>query len=170
VIKPISFLLPLFSLALFFGCGDNIDKPLVSNQNIVLKTTNNKTIILKKTEDGFSYDNKSLLLAFFTTSCIPCDAQIPNLNNLQSRYQNDLNIISAVLDNSSLEDAQDFISKNGVDFSVSTDKNNLRLSATLGNITSVPYIVIYDKDGAYVTDYTGAIPEEMIEADLKRIF
>jgi thiol-disulfide isomerase/thioredoxin len=160
----------LFSLTLFFGCSDNINKPLANNQNIALKTTDNKIVTLKKTENGFLYDNKSLLLAFFTTSCTPCDVQIPNLNNLQNRYQNDLNVISLIIGDSSLEEAQNFVSQNGVDFTVTFDKNNFRLSTALGNITSVPYIAIYDKNGAYVTDYAGAVPEEMIEADLKRIF
>jgi thiol-disulfide isomerase/thioredoxin len=157
-------------LVLFFGCSDNVNKPLASNQNIALKTTDNKIVTLKKTNDGFSYDNKSLLLVFFTTSCIPCDAQIPSLNNLQNRYQNDLNVVSLTLDNSSLEDVQNFIIQKSVNFTVAFDKNNFRLSTTLGNITSVPYMVIYDKNGTYVTDYMGAIPEEMIEADLKRVF
>ncbi|MDR0761555.1 MAG: TlpA family protein disulfide reductase [Campylobacteraceae bacterium] len=170
MIKFFAFLLLLFSITFFLGCSDNVDKSLVKNQNIALKTTDNKIVTLKKTLNGFSYDNKTLLLAFFTTSCMPCNAQIPNLNNLQNRYQNNLNVISLILDNSSLDDVQNFIFQNGVNFAVTFDKNNFKLSNALGNITSVPYMVIYDKDGAYVTDYTGAVPEEMIEADLKRIF
>jgi thiol-disulfide isomerase/thioredoxin len=169
VIKYAALIIQFLFFSIFFGCS-SADKPLKESQSVTLKTTKNDTVALKKTADGFMYDDKSLLLVFFTTSCTPCNAQIPHLNNLQSRYQNDLNIISAVLDNSSLENVQDFISQKGVNFIVTFDKNNFRLSTTLGNITSVPYMVIYDKNGAYVTDYTGAVPEEMIEADLKRIF
>ncbi|MDR1614321.1 MAG: TlpA family protein disulfide reductase [Campylobacteraceae bacterium] len=169
MIKYIVLTAQILCLTVLFGCSSS-DKPLKQNQSVTLKTTDGKTIMLQKTADGFFYDDKSLLLAFFTTSCIPCNAQIPHLNNLQSRYEDNLNIISVILEDKPLDEIQNFITEKNIDFTTTLDKNNFRLSSTLGNITSVPYMVIYDKAGAYVTDYTGAIPEEMIEADLKRIF
>jgi thiol-disulfide isomerase/thioredoxin len=170
VIKYAAFLLPFLAFSLFFGCSDSAYKPLKTNQGLPLKTTDGKTIILKKTVDGFFYDNKSLLLVFLTTSCVPCNAQIPHLNNLQNRYSDNLNIVSVILENKPLEEVQSFLEKKKVEFAATLDKNNFKLSQALGNVTSAPYMVVYDKEGAYVTDYTGAVPEEMIEADLKRIF
>jgi thiol-disulfide isomerase/thioredoxin len=161
--------MPILSLLLFLGCTSSTDKPLEQSQSTELKTTEGKTLTLTKTADGFFYDDKSLLLAFFTTSCTPCDAQIPHLSNLQNRYKDDLNVISVILEDKSIEEILDFTKNKSMDFTVILDKNSFKLSSTLGNITSVPYMVIYDKTGAYITDYTGAIPEEMIEADLKRI-
>jgi hypothetical protein len=75
-----------------------------------------------------------------------------------------------MLDDKSVEDVKNFIADTNIDFIVAVGKNNFRLSATFGNITSAPYMVIYDKNGKYATDYIGAIPEEMIEADLRRVF
>jgi thiol-disulfide isomerase/thioredoxin len=169
VIKNTAIIVLVLCFSIFFGCSST-DKPLKQNQSITLKTTESKTITLKKTADGFVYGNKSLLLVFFTTSCSPCNAQIPHLNSLQSRYENDFDIVSVILENKPLEEIQSFAADKGMDFIVTLDKNNFKLSSTLGNITSAPYMVMYDKNGAYITDYTGAVPEEMIEADLKRTF
>ena len=38
----------------------------------------------------------------------------------------------------------------------------------VGGVRSIPYTIIYDKNGHYYTHYTGAVPEEMMEADIKK--
>jgi thiol-disulfide isomerase/thioredoxin len=169
VIKYALLAVQFLVFSVFFGCS-SADKPLKQNQSITLKTIDGGMVTLKKTADGFTYNDKSLLLVFFTTACTPCNAQIPHLNNLQNRYKNDLDIISVILENKPLDEVQNFTAGKSVDFTVALDKNSFKLSSTLGNVTSIPYMVIYNKNGEYVTDYTGAIPEEMMEADLKRIF
>ncbi|MDR2341579.1 MAG: TlpA family protein disulfide reductase [Campylobacteraceae bacterium] len=167
--KHKTIFISILLISLFCGC-DEKNTPKY-DPTIYLKTTVNENITLEKTNDGFQYiPNKTLLLNFFTTNCIPCNAQFPHLNNLQEKYINELEIISVLLEEKSSEEIQNFIKDKNISSIVTIGKNNSILSNTLGNITSVPYMVIYDKNGAYVTDYTGAVPEEMIEADLKRIF
>jgi thiol-disulfide isomerase/thioredoxin len=166
-----AFFISILLAGLFFGCGNKKDESIENNQEISLKTTTNEIITLKKTNSGFQYpSNKILLLNFFTTSCVPCNAQFPHLNNLQEKYKNELKIISVLLEEKSPEEIQSFIKDKKIDFDVTLDENNFRLSVTLGNITNIPHMLIYDKNGEYVTHYTNATPEEMIEADLKRIF
>ncbi|MDR0407508.1 MAG: TlpA family protein disulfide reductase [Campylobacteraceae bacterium] len=165
------FFITILFAGIFFGCGDKKDRPIERNQKISLKTVNSEIITLTKTDEGFKdASNKVLFLNFFTTSCTPCNAQFPHLNNLQDKYEDKLKIISVLMEEKSAEEVQSFIDDKKINFDVTLDENNFRLSVALGNITNFPYMLIYDKEGAYVTDYTGAVPEEMIEADLKRIF
>ncbi|MDR1460294.1 MAG: TlpA family protein disulfide reductase [Campylobacteraceae bacterium] len=166
-----AFFTSILFISLFFGCSDKKDKPIERDQQILLKTTTDETITLIKTDNGFKdASNKILFLNFFTTSCVPCNAQFPHLNNLQEKYKNELKIISVLLEEKQIEEIQDFIKDKKIGFDVTLGENNFRLSITLGNITSVPHMLIYDRNGQYVTHYTNATPEEMIEADLKRIF
>ncbi|MDR1284746.1 MAG: TlpA family protein disulfide reductase [Campylobacteraceae bacterium] len=166
-----AFFIPILLITLFFGCKDEKNKPIEDNKQISLKTTTDEIITLTKTDSGFKDEsNKVLFLNFFTTSCAPCNAQFPHLNNLQEKYKNELKIISVLLEEKRPEEIQNFIKDKKIGFDITADKNNFRLSITLGNITNVPYMLIYDKNGQYVTHYTTATPEEMIEADLKRIF
>jgi thiol-disulfide isomerase/thioredoxin len=166
-----TFFVFILLTAIFLGCGDKKDKPIAKNQQISLKTTTDEIITLKKTDSGFEEQfGKTLLLTFFTTSCIPCNAQFPHLNNLQEKYKDELKIVSVLLEEKPVDEVQKFTNSKKMNFSVTVDENNFRLAAILGNITTAPYTLIYDKNGEYVTHYIGATPEEMIEADLKRIF
>ncbi|MDR0580472.1 MAG: TlpA family protein disulfide reductase [Campylobacteraceae bacterium] len=167
--KRKALFMSILLISLFYGCSEKNDPK--DDPKIFLKTIANEDITLERANDGFQYfSNKTLLLNFFTTNCVPCNAQFPHLNNLQEKYINELEIISVLLEEKPSEEIQNFIKDKNISSIVTVDKNNFRLSTALGNITSVPHIVIYDKNGAYVTDYTGAVLEEMIEADLKRIF
>ena len=163
------------------GCHDenhiNIDKttfePLNLNDKIDIKTMTNTTITLQKTEDGFKYlnDDKVILINFFTTKCAPCNAMIAHLNNLQNRYKNDLTIISVLLEAGlSHEEVELFLKTNHIDYIVTFDRKNLQLSSSYGNITDIPSMFVYDKNGKLLENYVGAVTEEMIEADLIRIF
>ena len=165
---------------LFFvkGCqGKNFfsddTAPMKINDKIEMKTISNETVTFQKTETGFkNLDNeKIVLINFFTTKCAPCNAMIPHLNNLQRKYEENLTVVSVLLETGvSQDEIDDFRDKNGVDYTITFDKKNLLFSAEHGNITNIPNMFIYDKNGELLENYIGIIPEEMIEADLVRMF
>ncbi|MFV0481666.1 MAG: TlpA family protein disulfide reductase [Campylobacteraceae bacterium] len=180
--KKYSILVLATFLILFSGCDkdtkDNVkqiqDSRLKIGQNLTFKTTTSDNITLTKTSDGFKYensDNKTTMLFVFTTWCAPCKAQIPYLNNLQNRYNDNLKIIGVLVEGDKpFNEVENYVNSNSVEFSVTYDANNMKFLNELGEVKSLPYMVIYDKDGNYKTHYTGAVLEEMIEADLKRVF
>ena len=113
--------------------------------------------------------DKLIILEFFTTWCPPCKAQIPHLINLQKRYKDKLQIISILLESDkSSEEIKSFINYYGINYTVSTANNNHLLSQEF-SIPSIPTMIMYDKNGKYFTHYIGAVPEEMIEADINRV-
>lgn len=181
----ISLIVILF-LSLFIsffvkGCQEKKYKPVEQDiytsmkvdDKIDLKTINNETVVLQKTESGFLNvgSEKNVLISFFTTNCAPCNAMIPHLNNLQKKYKDNLTIISVLLEPGlSHDEIDDFYNKNSIEYIVTFDKKNLLLASEHGNITDIPSMFIYDKDGKLLENYIGAVPEEMIEADLTRMF
>ncbi len=140
---------------------------------IVLHEINGKKIKVKKIDNGFvfdGYEGKVVLVSFFTTWCPPCKAEIPHLNKLQEKYKNDLKIIGVLLEkNRSNEDVINFINDNDVEYSITNSSDNSRLAREVGGVRTIPFMLIYDKSGRYSQHYKGAVPQEMIEADIKRV-
>ena len=180
----------ILTLLVFSGCTNekNNNTTEASTQNttttskpvevkkdngIVLTDTAGKNIKVKKLENGFifeGYENKVVIINFFATWCPPCKAEIPHLNKLQEKYKDDLKIISILLEeNKSNDEIIEFIEKNSIKFMITNSQENFKLAKEVGGVQSIPFMLIYDKSGNYSQHYTGAVPEEMIEADIKKV-
>jgi len=171
----------ILTLLVLSGCSheDKNDKNQqnqvseVQNTNIVLTDTDGKKIKVKKVKDGYifeGYEGKIVLLNFFATWCPPCKAEIPHLNNLQEKYAKDLKIISVLLEeNKTNDEIKEFIKSFGITFTVANSQENFKLAKDVGGVQSIPLMIIYDRQGKSSQSYTGAIPEEMIESDIKKV-
>ena len=172
----------ILTLLLFTGCEEEIknNSDTVTKQEsqqesngITLKDTTGKEIKVTTLENGFifkGYENKIVLLNFFATWCPPCKAEIPHLNSLQEKYKDDLVIISVLLEeNKSNEDIMGFINDNAIEFIITNSDENYKLAKAVGGVKSIPLMFIYDRKGAYSQHYIGAVPEEMIETDIKKV-
>lgn len=51
---------------------------------------------------------------FFTTWCSPCIAEIPHLNKLQEKYEEQFNIVGVLLEDKSDEELRAFAQKNQI--------------------------------------------------------
>lgn len=116
---------------------------------------------------------RAILLVFFATWCEPCLAQIPHLNNLKSTFKDNLEIIGVLVkDTRNEENMRHFATKeNPLDFPYiqgqsAEAKQFLKI---LGMPNVIPLMVLYDKNGEYFTYYLGAVLEEMLELDIKRL-
>ncbi len=140
---------------------------------ILLKDVNGEKIKLIPKESGFTfvnYENKIVILNFFATWCPPCNAEIPHLNNLQEKYKDDVKIISILLeDNKSDEEIKKFINRNQINYTITNSPANFEVAKEIGGVRSIPFMLIYDRNGDYSQHYMGAVPEEMIEVDIKRV-
>ena len=143
------------------------------SEKITLKDITGKEIAVTSTEKGFvfsGYENKVVLVNFFTTWCPPCKAEIPHLNNLQSKYKDNLIIISVLLEeNKSNEELMNFAKFNGINFVITNSIENFKFAQMAGGVKNIPLMFLYDKEGKYTTHYVGAVPEEMVDSDIKRV-
>jgi thiol-disulfide isomerase/thioredoxin len=151
----------------------NKEAPAKTAANILtLTATDGKTFKLEATENGIKFDgleNQVVLLDFFATWCPPCRAEMPHLVNLQNKYNGKIQILSVLMEeDKDNAEAIAFGEEYHLNFPILNSKENFFLSQALGGIRSLPTLVMYDKSGNYFTHYTGAAPEEMIEADIKK--
>lgn len=178
------FVAILTSISLFFwsGCSSeskkndekaNVVKEAAKNEPLVLKSMDGKEITVNATEKGFTfsgYENKVVLVNFFATWCPPCKAEIPHLNNLQEKYKENFVIISVLLEeNKSNEEILSFMKYNNVKYIITNSPENFKFAKSVGGVKNIPLMFLYDKAGNYSTHYVGAIPEEMIDADIKKV-
>ncbi|MBA1432341.1 MAG: TlpA family protein disulfide reductase [Epsilonproteobacteria bacterium] len=179
----ITLLSSLLAISLLFqGCSSEEKSQeeanaLLAKNEIVLTSTDNKQLVLKKTDEGYTLDNskaKILILDIFATWCPPCQAEAPHLASLQKKYKENIKIIGLTIEenipNSKLET---FKSKYSADYTVVNSSENSRLidevakKLQLGNNFGIPLLVLY-KDGKVLKYYQGAAEEEFIESDIKR--
>ena len=67
------------------------------------------------------------------------------------------------------EEMKSFINYHGINYTVTNGENNFQMASLTGGVKSIPLMIMYDKEGNYFTHYVGAVPEEMIEADIKKV-
>jgi len=146
--------------------------PKASANILTLTATDGKTFKLEATENGIKFDgleNHVVLLDFFATWCPPCRAEMPHLVSLQEKYKGKIQILSILMEEEKENtEAIAFGKEYNLNFPILNSKENFFLSQALGGIRSLPTLVMYDTSGNYFTHYTGAAPEEMIEADIKK--
>lgn len=148
-------------------------KEEIKNEKIVLQDVSGKEIVVTPLEKGFNfagYENKIVLVNFFTTWCPPCKAEIPHLVNLQEKYKENFVIISVLLEeNKSNEEINSFVKYNNINYVITNSLENFKFAQSAGGVKNIPLMFLYDKNGKYSTHYVGAIPEEMIDADIKKV-
>jgi thiol-disulfide isomerase/thioredoxin len=170
------------SMLFFNGCSSEKKKAdhnaskakeEIKSEKIVLQDVSGKEIVVTSLDKGFSfagYENKVVLVNFFTTWCPPCKAEIPHLNNLQEKYKDNFVIISVLLEeNKSNEEISNFMKYNNIHYIITNSIENFKLAQSAGGVKNIPLMFLYDKEGKYSTHYVGAIPEEMIDADIKKV-
>lgn len=175
--KLIAFFTILVLLA-FSGCNkkDSEDKTILEQiedkNSYQLTTSTAKTLHIKVIEEGLvfsEYENKAVLLNFISTWCLPCMAEITHLNNLREKYHNDFEIITVLLeDNKTSQELKAFIQEKNIQFPVTASKQNELLAAQVGGIKEIPTMFMYNKNGNLVETYTGIVPQEMLEMDIKK--
>jgi len=150
---------------------------MVSSNEFVLTSTDNKQYVIRKTDTGFILDNdkkKMIVFDIFATWCPPCRATAPILSDLQQKYKKDIVVIGLTIEeNISNDKLNEFKKMNSANYVLANSSVNrpliMEIASTLdvGTNFPIPLLAIY-KDGKLVNHYIGATEEEFIESDIKK--
>ena len=133
------------------------------------------TVTLSGKKVVFHTSEKPIVLVnLFATWCPPCIGEIPYLNDLQKKYQNEL-FVTGILTHDTIDQPslETFMAKNQVNYFISNGTENDAFSNLLASTLqlpenfSIPLIVMY-VEGEYFTHYEGIVPVEMIEYDIQQ--
>lgn len=176
------FIIPIIFLLFLTGCNE--DKKIEKKQEIDEEATlsvnydapfsiefsDNSKLFIKRDGEKFEFKglNEPVLFFFFTTWCPPCNAQIDILKSIASKYKN-LKVYGILVDDKiSIDDLNEFIKENKINFKIANSGGDF-FAKSLGGIANIPYMILFNKNGVILEKYLGVIPSEMLENDLERM-
>ena len=162
------------------ACSDSSQSSLnslVSQSSYDLKDLKDVEYEVIKEGNNFSivgYEDKVIIFDIFATWCPPCRAAAPNLSALQKKFEKEVKVIGVLIEEEKTNAyVQRFVDTYGADYTISNAEDNQALSRAIASTTDVgqgfpiPLMVMFYK-GKYINHYIGAIPEEMVESDIKK--
>ena len=170
----------LSAIFILGACSDSSQdslNSLVSQSSYDLKDLKGIEYKVIKEGNNFSVqglEDKVILFDIFATWCPPCRAAAPNLSALQNKFDKEIKIIGVLIEEDKTDDyVQRFVDNYGAEYSISNALDNQELSRAIARTTEVgqgfpiPLMVMFYK-GKYINHYIGAVPEEMVESDIKK--
>ncbi|MFC1576396.1 TlpA disulfide reductase family protein [Candidatus Omnitrophota bacterium] len=157
------FLLVVFFAMFAIGCGNTeAAKDQFGNaQDFTVKDINGKTVKLS------DYSGKVILLNFFATWCPPCRTEMPDFEELQKEYKNDLKVIAINVGRESQGTVKSFAEKNGLTYTIAMDDGSI--SRLYGPMPGIPVTVIIDKSFNIAKRYVGLRTKAVFESDIKAL-
>ena len=183
-IKKIT-ILSILALLLITGCGEKekIEETIITETKkeitptFNLITTAGKPITITADTKGWKFEgleDKVILLNFFGTWCPPCIAEIPHLNNIRSKLEKNFEILAVDIGPrggglNTKEELESFIKEYNVPYPIVSGDVAKELFAVVSELNpsgSIPFMVLFNKQGQYVRYYIGMKPEEMLFNDI----
>ncbi len=168
---------------LILGCSDSSQETIQEANSMVasnvyeLRDTQNKLYKVTKSADEFhieGYDDKVVIYDIFATWCPPCRAVAPHLNKFQEEFKDDILVLGITIEEDKTNaDMIAYAKKYGAHYPLINSKANraftnvLASTINVGSGFPIPLMIMY-KNGKYITHYAGAVPPEMIRADIRK--
>ena len=157
----------LFLTAGIWGCqktgeSNNAEnKPIDTTSNVNTTTTNDLALdFTLKLTDGkdiklSDHKGKIVIIDFWATWCPPCRRGIPDLVEIQKKYQKEVLIIGISLDNETKPDVIPFMKQYRINYPVAY--GNMEVVTAFGNIQAIPTSFIIDQAGKIVDKQIGLV-------------
>ncbi len=128
---------------------------------------------LKNGLDIKQYKGKIVFLEFWGRECPPCLMSIPHYIDLTKKYKDKIAILAIEVQNTPADILKDFVQKHKINYDIVDYKTGAPLVNYISQRTrwnnSIPYLLIFNEKGEFVTSQVGLIPEEALEGVIKKI-
>ena len=151
--------LSIITMALLAGCTDNSAPSNTMASDFSLQDMSGKTVRLS------DYKGKVVLLEFWASWCPPCRASVPSLEKLHNAYKDKGLVLLAVsMDEGGWEEVQSFIKESGITYTVLKGTEDV---AVKYHVSSIPMMLVLNKEGRISKRYLGMGSDEDLEKDIK---
>ncbi|MBR7117821.1 MAG: TlpA family protein disulfide reductase [Helicobacteraceae bacterium] len=162
----------LIFISLFIaGCDRNSQKEItIQKEKYSLISLDSDKILFDKTTNLLSQNhNKPYLLVFLSTWCDYCLGQAQHIANMHEEFGDKINIYGVFLDRDEKEDElKKFVRQSNTKFKWFY-KGDIAMLIDTYQIKTLPFILLFDKNGNLVMSYNGITPEEMITFNIKKL-
>lgn len=141
-----------------------------------LTTVTGKKLHIVGLSNGISidqYKGKIVFLEFWGTHCPPCLMSIPHYIDLTKKYGEKIAILAIEVQNTPADQLKAFVEQHKINYDVVDYKTGAPLVAYISQRTrwnnSIPYLLIFNQKGEFLTSQVGLIPEEALEGVIKKI-
>jgi peroxiredoxin len=161
----------LLSCLLLFSCNSNDTKVDVPAGIGDLAPAFSLKDIAGSTVNLSAYENKVILLEFWATWCPPCKASVPELIEIQKRYEaKEFTVIGISVDHAQnlSNHLNEFSRAYHINYPVLIGNDDV---ARKYNVTSIPVSFLIDKKGKIINSYVGYTDNfvEKISAQIEKI-
>jgi len=110
---------------------------------------------------------KVVLLNFWATWCGPCRMEVPDLVELQRKYQDRLQVIGLVIDDADEEAIRRFAKRYSINYPVAMATDDMRIQ--FGGVPALPTSFIIDAQGRVVQKHIGLRDPELYEMEVRAL-
>jgi thiol-disulfide isomerase/thioredoxin len=126
-----------------------------------VKGMDGKTVSLEGTQ------GKVVLLNFWATWCGPCRMEVPDLVELQKKYQDRLQVIGLVVDDADEDAVRKFAKRYSINYPVAMATDEMRFQ--FGGVPALPTSFIIDAQGRVVQKHIGLRDPELYEMEVRAL-
>jgi thiol-disulfide isomerase/thioredoxin len=139
-----------------------------------LKTLDGQTLKVRGLENGLLFDRykgKIVFLEFWGTHCPPCRMSIPHYIELQKKYKDKLAIVAIEVQGTPAESLKAFVQSRRINYTVIPHQNAFDFIDYVARRSkwegSIPYLIILDQQGNFVTGQVGLLSQDALEGVIK---
>jgi thiol-disulfide isomerase/thioredoxin len=110
---------------------------------------------------------KVVLLNFWATWCGPCRMEVPDLVELQKKYQDRLQVIGLVIDDADEDAVRKFAKRYSINYPVAMATDEMRFQ--FGGVPALPTSFIIDAQGRVVQKHIGLRDPELYEMEVRAL-
>jgi thiol-disulfide isomerase/thioredoxin len=110
---------------------------------------------------------KVVLLNFWATWCGPCRMEVPDLVELQKKYQDQLQVIGLVIDDADEDAVRKFAKRYAINYPVAMATDEMRFQ--FGGVPALPTSFIIDAQGRVVQKHIGLRDPELYEMEVRAL-
>src|ERR1700693_1199420 len=110
---------------------------------------------------------KVVILNFWATWCGPCRMEVPDLVELQKKYQDRLQVIGLVVDDADEDAVRKFAKRYSINYPVAMATDEMRIQ--FGGVPALPTSFIIDAQGRVVQKHIGLRDPELYEMEVRAL-
>jgi cytochrome c biogenesis protein CcmG/thiol:disulfide interchange protein DsbE len=134
------------------------EKPRVPN--LIFNTIDTKQWSLDKNRGNI------VILNFWATWCGPCRTEIPYLVKIADEYKKrGVNVVGVSLDEPGSEIVKKFAAEHKINYPILFPDPD----SPFWKIENLPMTLLIDREGRLAAKYTGAVPENILRADIAKL-